>query len=67
MDLTQYSQCIVNDPVVYLGEDFKSFQLGTAEEAAANKWVSMKQYREKFESEEKFIAAVSNITMLNNQ
>ena len=57
----------MTDPIVYLGKDMKSFEIGTEEQAKEKGWVSMTDARSQFDDEETFIKKVSNITMLNKE
>lgn len=63
----QYRQYVVNDPRIYLSKDLSKMKIGTAEQASKEEWVSMTEYRKKFNSEEEFIRAVSSITMFNTE
>lgn len=58
---------MVNDPNIYVTEDFVSFRIGTKEEAEKFGWISMPKARKQFKSEEDFIAAVAKITLFDSE
>lgn len=47
----QYRRYIINDPIIYLAADRKSFRVGTAEQAKEGGWVSMAAERAAHASE----------------
>lgn len=57
---------MVNNPNVYVTEDFDSFRIGTEEEAEKYNWVSMEKGRKMYKKEEDFLAAIAKITLFDN-
>lgn len=48
---------------MYVTKDFRSFRIGTAEEAAKYSWLSMKKARDEFKSEDEFLKQLSGVTL----
>ncbi len=50
-----------------MNDELNEFRVGNKQQAEEGKWVSMKQLREKFHTEDEMIDFLSNLSMLNSE
>ncbi len=62
--LIQYRQHIITDPNIYLNSNKNGFRIGTTKQAEEQGWISWSKLRNEFESEDKMVEYIANLTMI---
>lgn len=62
--LIQYRQHIITDPNIYLNSNKNGFRIGAIKQAEEQGWISWSKLRNEFESEDKMVEYIANLTMI---